>query len=144
MTQFFHLWLQMASWKRLIRDHSIIIHVVLAKVIVKNSSTQFVLLLNCYQHTRSLQKVKHISCFFFFLNKYIAGRYLEPFYFSLCHSFILEPWDSTYEAANVFKIDELNEVKHYNKQEMPSVNNDTLGYLNLYKEVKINNQCWLD
>ncbi|KAG1463767.1 hypothetical protein G6F56_005215 [Rhizopus delemar] len=58
----------------------------------------------------------------------------------LCHSFILDPWDSTYEAVSVFTIDELNEVKYYNKQEMPSVNNDTLAYLNLYKETKSSGQ----
>ncbi|CEP17346.1 hypothetical protein [Parasitella parasitica] len=77
-------------------------------------------------------------------NKLIGtGRYLEPFYFGLravIHPPNYDPWDSTYEASSVFTIDELNEIKHYNKQEMPSVHNDTLAYLNLYKEAKTSGQ----
>ncbi|KAI9271513.1 hypothetical protein BDA99DRAFT_500281 [Phascolomyces articulosus] len=66
---------------------------------------------------------------------------------NFCHSFILDPWDSTYEAASVFTIVDLNEVKHYNKQEIPSINNDTLAYLNLFKEVReaiLSKQSWDD
>jgi hypothetical protein len=53
--------MKMALSKEISGYHYIEVYVVLAKAVIENSTTLFVLLLKCYQHVGSLLKVRNIS-----------------------------------------------------------------------------------
>ncbi|OBZ86074.1 hypothetical protein A0J61_05876 [Choanephora cucurbitarum] len=65
---------------------------------------------------------------------YMFGLTLK--YEHLCHSFVLDPWDNTYQQASVFTKEELNEIKSFKIKDLPSIPAKTLNYLNLYKQAK--------
>ncbi|KAI8336859.1 hypothetical protein EDC96DRAFT_450383 [Choanephora cucurbitarum] len=65
---------------------------------------------------------------------YMFGLTLK--YEHLCHSFVLDPWDNTYQQAGVFTKEELDEIKSFKIKDLPSIPAKTLNYLNLYKQAK--------
>ncbi|KAI8047170.1 uncharacterized protein B0P05DRAFT_576443 [Gilbertella persicaria] len=65
---------------------------------------------------------------------YIFGLTLQCEH--LCRSFVLDPWELTYQKCSVFTIEELDEIKSFNLKDLPSINAKTHDYLNLYKEAK--------
>ncbi|CAO3623239.1 unnamed protein product [Mucor fragilis] len=65
---------------------------------------------------------------------YMFGSTLQ--YEHLCHSFVLDPWEPTYQKCSVFTIEELNEIKNFKLKCLPPINAKTLDYLSLYKEAK--------
>ena len=56
--------------------------------------------------------------------------------FSPRHSFVTDPWDQTYERKGAFTNGEIEEMKNCNLKEKPLISEDTLKYLNQWKEVK--------
>ncbi|KAI9004828.1 hypothetical protein CLU79DRAFT_782619 [Phycomyces nitens] len=65
---------------------------------------------------------------------YMFGLTLK--YEHLCHSFVLDPWEPTYQKCSVFTMEELDEIRNFKLKHLPSINPKTLDYLNLYKEAK--------
>ncbi|KAG2217534.1 hypothetical protein INT45_009959, partial [Circinella minor] len=65
---------------------------------------------------------------------YMYGSTLK--YEHLCHSFVLDPWDKTYEQKSVFTSAEIKEIKSSKAKKIPAIDDKTLKYLDEYKELK--------
>ncbi|KAI7854616.1 hypothetical protein BDC45DRAFT_440229 [Circinella umbellata] len=65
---------------------------------------------------------------------YMYGSTLK--YEHLCHSFVLDPWDKTYEQKSVFTTAEIQEIKSSKSKKMPAIDDKVLKYLDEYKELK--------
>jgi len=58
------------------------------------------------------------------------------FYFvSLCHSFVLDPQDITYEIEGIFTKAELEEISAHRKCNLPDMPEDLLNYLMTFAKV---------
>ncbi|KAG2224438.1 hypothetical protein INT45_002977 [Circinella minor] len=70
-------------------------------------------------------------------NNLSPSSFIEAFkYEHLCHSFVIDPWDKTYEQKSVFTSDEIKEIKSTKAKKMPTIDDKTLKYLDEYKELK--------
>ena len=54
---------------------------------------------------------------------------------SLCHSFVLDPWDKSYRVHDVFTDEEIAEIKSTKKKILPQMPDELLTYLKSYKKV---------
>jgi len=58
-------------------------------------------------------------------------------YESLCHSFLIDPYDKNYIQQGIFTPEELKEIQNFSKKELPSMPDDLLKYLNSFRKVSI-------
>ncbi|RIA79722.1 hypothetical protein C1645_47907 [Glomus cerebriforme] len=52
----------------------------------------------------------------------------------LCHSFLIDPDDENYIQQGIFTCEELEEIKNFDKKELPLMPNDLLKYLNSFRK----------
>ncbi|KAI9245246.1 hypothetical protein BDA99DRAFT_290330 [Phascolomyces articulosus] len=65
-----------------------------------------------------------------------SGRKVEDVLYILCHSFVVDPWDTTYLTKSVFTKAEIDEIKTWKQKGYPVPEEKCLQYLNQYKQIK--------